>query len=146
MPSKTTARIQVSRSFNPFQRSIEVRARRALDKAANVAEARIREHMTRETPGSPAHGKDRHTKDSIMRVPGVGTTRRGFVVSIISPQPNALWQERGTHSHKGRPKRKSTADSRRAKGIVSGVKPLRFFRKGLVDAFPAVIDEMKRNL
>lgn len=143
--SKTAATIRVSKSFGAFQVDIDKRAQRGLDRAANVAEARMREHMTRETPGAPAHGKDRHTRDSIFRIKGVGRTKRGFVVSIVSPQPNALWQERGTHAHKGRPKRSSTASKRRAAGIVSGVKPLRFFRKGLVEAFPEVIETMKRS-
>jgi hypothetical protein len=142
--SKTGATIHASKSFGPFQKNLEARARRGLDKAANIAEERIRMHETRVSGGGPAHGKSRHTRDSIHRVPGVGRTKRGFVVSIVSPFPNALWQERGTHAHKGRPKTKATREKRAAKGIVSGVKPLRFFRKGLVEAFPAVIEEMRR--
>lgn len=144
--SRTTERIVVEKNFRGFQASIDNAARVALDMAGDVAEVKIREHMTRVTPGAPAHDKDRHTRDSIFRIKGVGRTRRGWVVSVISPQPNALWQERGTHAHKGRPKRKSTAEKRKAAGIVSGVKPLRFFRKGLAEAFPDVIREMKRVL
>jgi hypothetical protein len=133
--SKTGATIHVSKSFGVV-RARPRRAREGTRPRGDVAEVEIRARMTRESPGGPAHGKDRHTRDSIFRIKGVGRTKRGYVVSIVSPQPNALWQERGTHAHKGRPKRKATADKRRAAGIVSGVKPLRFFRKGLVEAFP----------
>jgi hypothetical protein len=105
------ARRSTSRSRSAFQRDLDARARRGLDRAANVAEARIREHMTR-VSRAPGAREGRHTRDSIFRVKGVGRTRRGYVVSIVSPQPNALWQERGTHAHKGRPKRASTAAKR----------------------------------
>jgi hypothetical protein len=136
----------VTKNFGGFTRSIDKAAYTALDKAADVAEREIRDRMTRVSPDGPAHGKARHTKDSIMRIPGVGRTRRGWVVSIISPQPNALWQERGTHAHKGRPARASTAAKRRAAGVVSGVKPLRFFRTGLVEAFPHVIETIRESM
>lgn len=45
-----------------------------------------------------------------------------------------VFQEAGTHAHKGRPGSERTAQARKSKGVVSGVKPARFLRNAAFSA------------
>lgn len=73
--------------------------------------------------------------DSIERTPVVSmASGKGFVGRVYIGVWYGVLQELGTHAHKGRPKSKRTADTRKAKGIVSGVKPGRFLRNALYSA------------
>lgn len=73
--------------------------------------------------------------DSIERTPVVSmASGKGIVGYVLVGEWYGVLQELGTHDHKGRPKSEKVATNRRAKGIVSGVKPGRFMRGAVFSA------------
>jgi hypothetical protein len=76
-------------------------------------------------------------QDSI-KVSPVGPRRRGgSEISVYSDDPVAYWQDQGTYAKRGAAKSARTRERRRSAGIGhAGVKPLKFFRRGLAAGWP----------
>lgn len=136
--SRMTARVAVSKNFGGFARNIEAAVIRGLQRTG--------QHVLAETRSDESRVLTGHLKSSIHLSP-VYRTARGFAIEVYSTDMNSLWQERGTRARRGRAKTKRTRDRRIAQGIShGGVKPLRFFKRGMTGAAGKLVAEIRSSM
>lgn len=135
-------KFQIEEHFDKWGRDLEKGLARGLELFGRVAQGSVSSHMTRVGPAGVGVTPSSHVKDSI-RVSDPYRTPRGLAIDVYSQDPNAYWQEKGTRGKKGKAKSARTAARRREQGVGhSGVKPLRFFLRGL----KAVDGQLVRSL
>lgn len=138
MPNRS--RIVVTSEIDSWADDLERQGLTGLQAAGKIAQAGIRAGMTRRGPAGKGVTPNLHVQDSLTVSPTMKRYggRGGAEVWVYSADPNALWQDQGTRGRKGRAKTARTRERRRAAGIShGGVKPLRYFMRGLRSSWPA---------